>query len=73
MRLREPFQGVKLASGHLLLHLGLLYGNWFIVDQNTRTVLDDESIENFINPKTGYSITYNFELCRRTHIMCIIS
>ena len=73
MRTREPFQGMKLASGHLLLHMGLLYGNWFIVDSDTRKILDDETIENFINPKTGSSITYNFELCRRTHIICIVS
>ena len=73
MRLREPFQGVKLASGHLIVHVGLLFGNYFILDSETVKILQDETIPNFLNPNTNISLYSLFELSMRTHIVCIIS
>lgn len=32
MRLREPLNGFRLASGHLILHIAFLIGSYFAVD-----------------------------------------
>ena len=31
MRLREPFQGWKLSSGHYMFHIAFLFGSWIAV------------------------------------------
>ena len=40
MRLREPFQGYKLSSGHYMFHIAYLVGSIIA----TRFVLDDSDI-----------------------------
>jgi hypothetical protein len=37
MRLREPFQGYKLSSGHFMFHMAYLVGSYIAVN----IVLDD--------------------------------
>jgi hypothetical protein len=32
MRLREPFQGYKLSSGHFMFHMAYLVGSWIAVN-----------------------------------------
>ena len=34
MRLKEPFQGFKLVTGHIQAHIVLLLGSYIIMDQN---------------------------------------
>jgi len=43
MRLREPFQGYKLSSGHALFHLAFIAGSRFAVNYILeKEVLDEE-------------------------------
>lgn len=32
MRVREPFQGFRLVSGHIIIHIAMLFANLSIVD-----------------------------------------
>ena len=41
MRLREPFQGYKLSSGHFMFHMAYLVGSQFAV----RCVLDEDAFD----------------------------
>ena len=40
MRLREPFQGYKLSSGHFMFHMAYLIGSLI----STRIVLDEDIV-----------------------------
>ena len=42
MRLREPFQGYKLSSGHPIFHIAYLIGSFIAV----RYVLEKQDLEN---------------------------
>lgn len=42
MRLREPFSGYKLSSGHFMFHMAYLFGSYFA----THYVLDYETVSN---------------------------
>ena len=42
MRLREPFSGYKLSSGHFMFHMAYLCGSYFA----THYVLDYETVSN---------------------------
>jgi len=41
MRLREPFQGYKLSSGHLMFHIAYLIGSYI----STEMVLSEKTVE----------------------------
>jgi hypothetical protein len=69
MRLREPLQGVKLASGHALVHISMLYGSMILVDTK---MISDESVEDYYNPKTGTSLVQCIFIARVCHIACIL-
>ena len=53
MRLREPLQGVKLASGHALVHISLLYGSMILVDTEK---ISDDTVPGYYNATTGASL-----------------
>ena len=50
MRLREPFQGYKLSSGHFMFHMAYLVGSWIAVNMvldtpfKTNDTMDAETI-----------------------------
>jgi hypothetical protein len=71
MRLREPFQAFKLASGHFIVHAGLLVGN--LVINGTEEAYDRplDEIEGYYNPVTGASLDDCVMLVRYAHILCI--
>tara|TARA_B110000285_G_C14853285_1_gene480989 strand:- start:445 stop:666 length:222 start_codon:yes stop_codon:yes gene_type:complete len=72
MRLREPFQAFKLASGHAVVHCGLLIGN--LVISGTEEFYDRplDEIEGYYNEITGTSLDDCIKLIKYAHILCII-
>lgn len=70
MRLREPLQGVKLASGHALVHISLLYGSMILVDTEK---ISDDTVPGYYNATTGASLLQCTYVARICHVLCIIS
>ena len=70
MRLREPLQGVKLASGHALVHISLLYGSMILVDTEK---ISDDSVPGYYNAQTGSSLLQCTFIARVCHVACILS
>jgi hypothetical protein len=55
MRLKEPFQGFRLITGHAPAHMVFLLGSFLILDQNPFKTYDQnqEIIE-----KTGFTVNF---------------
>ena len=66
MRLKEPFQGFRLITGHAPAHMVFLLGSYLILDQNPFKSYDmnDEIIEN-----TGYSVSFVLKVTRISHLI----
>ena len=69
MRLREPLNGFKLAQGHPLIHIALLFGS--IVTLNVRT--DYYLVNGEIDSQTLNDLTQLVSLVRQTHVAILIS
>ena len=56
MRLLEPFNGLKLTSGHPALHFSLLLASYVMLNTNTQGILnifhhltnEDQNVESLI-------------------------
>ena len=75
MRLREPFQAFKLASGHAIVHAGLLIGNLVIksTEVNADGYNDEDTKDDYINTVTGVSLDDCINLIRFAHMFCIVA
>ena len=44
MRLREPFQGYKLSSGHFMFHMAYLVGSYIAVNFVIKSDVEGETV-----------------------------
>lgn len=65
MRLREPFQGFKLVSGHFIIHVAMLQANLSIVDHKQL------QLTPYDNPDTGVSLLSLVHLVRYVRVACM--
>lgn len=55
MRLKEPFQGFRLITGHAPAHMVFLLGSFLILDQNPFKTYDQN---HEIIEKTGFTVNF---------------
>ena len=60
MRLREPFQGYKLSSGHFMFHMAYLIGSIiatkYVLEYPTKEEIDQMGAEEFKDFQEAHSV-----------------
>ena len=69
MRLKEPFQGYKLSSGHFMFHMAYLAGSYYAVHYviDDPKVFDDESYRILMALNVAHIVV---PLCNLLSMIC---